>query len=263
MGVGLGFGLAANAGPDVARVVAPAIERLGYETIWTNDTRGADGVAVARALLEGTSRAAVGIGVLACDRRPADEIVAAVRGLAEGRLILGIGSGGSARPLADVRTAVAALRAAGIGPIAVAALGPRMCRLAGEIADVVLLNWMTPERIRWARDRIAEGARRARRDPASVRVAAYVRVAIGDGAAERLAAEAERYARIPAYARTFSAMGLEPGVVGVAVAEGDLGDRVRSTLAPYRALLDETVVRALPGSWTAVEIMRTARAGLG
>src|SRR3972149_7153510 len=30
-------------------------------------------------------------------------------------------------------------------PIYVAALGPQMCRLAGEVADGVLLNWATPE----------------------------------------------------------------------------------------------------------------------
>ena len=42
--------------------------------------------------------------------------------------------------------------------LGVAAMGPRMCRLGGEIADLVLLNWMTPERMVWAREQVRQGA---------------------------------------------------------------------------------------------------------
>ena len=43
----------------------------------------------------------------------------------------------------------ASLELAGLppAPVYLAALGPQMLRLAGEIADGTLLNWATPERI--------------------------------------------------------------------------------------------------------------------
>ena len=40
-------------------------------------------------------------------------------------------------------------------------------RLAGEIADGVLLNWCTPERVRSASSELREGAESAGRDPAT------------------------------------------------------------------------------------------------
>ena len=38
-----------------------------------------------------------------------------------------------------------ALRGSVASRLVVAALGPKMCRLAGEVADGVLFNWLTPE----------------------------------------------------------------------------------------------------------------------
>ena len=54
-------------------------------------------------------------------------------------------------------------------PVYLAALGPQMLRLAGEVAEGALLNWATPERIAASRSRIAEGAVRAGRDPGESR----------------------------------------------------------------------------------------------
>ncbi len=55
-----------------------------------------------------------------------------------------------------------------------------MARLGGELADGVYLSWCTPGSVRSTRDRMAEGAARAGRDPADVRLAASVRVCIDD-----------------------------------------------------------------------------------
>ena len=65
-------------------------------------------------------------------------------------------------------------------PIYLGALGPEMLRLGGELADGVALNWCTPEQIKWSRERLAEGAARAGRAPASVKVAEYIRVCMDD-----------------------------------------------------------------------------------
>ena len=61
---------------------------------------------------------------------------------------------------------MAAVRLAGAGGAAagsvyLAALGPQMLRLAGEVADGTLLNWATPERIAVSR----RGSMRAPRGP--------------------------------------------------------------------------------------------------
>jgi len=65
-------------------------------------------------------------------------------------------------------------------PVYLAALGPQMLRLAGEIADGALLNWATPERIAQSRARIDEGSARAGRAPGSVPMTMYIRVCIDD-----------------------------------------------------------------------------------
>ena len=78
----------------------------------------------------------------------------AASGIPHERLVLGVGTGDGAS-LAAVRQGVAALREALPDVrLAIAALGPRMCQLGGEIADAVLLNWAFPERIEWSRERV-------------------------------------------------------------------------------------------------------------
>ena len=73
-------------------------------------------------------------------------------------------------------------------PIWIAALGPRAMRLAGELADGVLLNWCPPERVAFARDRVREGAEAAGRDPEAVTVAVYVRACVGQDEEEAMSA---------------------------------------------------------------------------
>ena len=68
-------------------------------------------------------------------------------------------------------------------PVYLAALGPQMLRLAGEVADGALLNWATPERIAVSRARIDEGAARAGRGPGEVPMTMYIRVCIDDDVA--------------------------------------------------------------------------------
>jgi 5,10-methylenetetrahydromethanopterin reductase len=68
-------------------------------------------------------------------------------------------------------------------PVYLAALGPQMLRLAGEVADGVLLNWATPGRIAVSRTRIDAGAARAGRDPGTVPMTMYIRVCIDDDVA--------------------------------------------------------------------------------
>jgi alkanesulfonate monooxygenase SsuD/methylene tetrahydromethanopterin reductase-like flavin-dependent oxidoreductase (luciferase family) len=73
-------------------------------------------------------------------------------------------------------------------PVYLAAMGPQMLRLSGELSDGVTPNWSSPEQIVWLRERVAEGAQRAGRDVSEVPCAQYIRVCIdGDEDAARRA----------------------------------------------------------------------------
>lgn len=243
----MGFGVAAGTSADLLTGLAEALQRLGYEDVWANDLPGADGLDTLTVLGAAGPVLRLGLGVAPLDRRPALALGEAVASsaLQADSLVLGVGAGFSPRPVPLIREGVAALR--GLLPqvrLAVAAMGPGMCRLAGELAaDAVLLNWMVPERIGWARRLVAEGATAAGRDPGQIEVAGYVRVAMGSDARERLAREARGYARMAHYGRHFQAMGAPPEEIGVAA--GSAGG-IRNGLAPYRSALDTAVVRALP-----------------
>jgi alkanesulfonate monooxygenase SsuD/methylene tetrahydromethanopterin reductase-like flavin-dependent oxidoreductase (luciferase family) len=113
-------------------------------------------------------------------------------------------------------------------PVYLGALGPQMLRLAGADADGVSLNWCTPEQIAWSRRRIAEGCRRAGRDPGEVTVMEYIRVCVDDDVA------AAR--RALARATLGYAMG-RPG------ASHDLGYRAHFTRMGFDAVLTELEAR--------------------
>ena len=115
--------------------------------------------------------------------RPTSRPICRGSGIPPERLWLGIGAGFTKRPLTVVREGLAAMRerAARAGPgLVVAAMGPKMCAFAGAEADGVFLNWMTPAKAAWARERVHEGAREAGR-AAPPPIFGYVRVAVGAG----------------------------------------------------------------------------------
>lgn len=256
----LGFGIAAGRRSGTERL-GPTVERLGYAELWANDTARGSGLDTLGAAGGGTTALRFGVGVIGLSEHDPASIVrglaAAVdRGLDPRRLVLGVGSGAS-RSLDLVRSGVAELRR--LLPdqhIALAAVGPRMCALAGEVADTVLLNWALPERLVRQRGWVTDGAVRAgRRVP---RVTAYVRVAVGAGAAERLAGEMTRYAgHSPAYRDALRGQGAP---VGIAVQDAG---HLRSALLPYRSILDVCVVRALPDGDEVDDWLAVAEAAAG
>jgi alkanesulfonate monooxygenase SsuD/methylene tetrahydromethanopterin reductase-like flavin-dependent oxidoreductase (luciferase family) len=88
-------------------------------------------------------------------------------------------------------------------PIYLAALGPKMCELAGEIADGAILWLCTPDYIRkTAIPAIERGRRRAGKSLAGFEVVAAVPVAVTDDAAGTSAAfrsDLTRYLMLPFY----------------------------------------------------------------
>ena len=257
----LGLGVAAGPDAEVLADLAAEAEDLGFDSLWCNDHPGGDGLAQLAAWAARSRRIRLGVGVLALDRHQPPSIAARIRGLdlPLDRLLLGLGAGFTPTPLQVVRDGVFALREELPGVrIAVAAMGPRMCHLAGEVGDAVLLNWMTPGRTAWARPLVDAGATSAGRPPGDVARYGYVRTALGADADERLAREASTYTQMPHYARHFESMGVDPTTVGVAAAHPA---EVASRLQRFTGL-DESIVRVLSHR-SAGAVLAVARAAVG
>ena len=180
-------------------------EVLGFDPLLFSDTVSLshfhlrDPLVVMALAAGATERAGLGTGVtVPFIRHPA--VIAGAFGsiddaIAPRRAFLGVGSGDTAlyllgyraARLAEMREYLAALRGLLNGeavtyegarmrsnwrkphvPICLAADGPKMLALAGELADGVILGaGATPEVIEWARGCIAEGEARAGREPGS------------------------------------------------------------------------------------------------
>ncbi len=240
---GRGFGVAAGLDPAVARPLAARCQELGYGSLWSNDHPGAKGLETLAEFAAGADTLELGVGVIALDRTPATEIAADIErlDLDPGRLWIGVGAGFSERPLTRMREALGDLRRTLPGVrLALAAMGPKMCALAGASYDGAFFNWMTPGFARGAREQVEAGAAGAGRE--TPRVMGYVRTAVGEDAAERLAKEESFYRDLhDGYRNHFARLGEPEGSVGVAVADRDT---TRAALSAYDAL-DTVVVRGL------------------
>jgi alkanesulfonate monooxygenase SsuD/methylene tetrahydromethanopterin reductase-like flavin-dependent oxidoreductase (luciferase family) len=243
-----GFGVAGALPAEIIRELAPAAEAAGYHTFWVNDTPHGDGLAVLRAAADVTATVQLGVGVIPLDRQPAEEIARRVvdLGLPQERLLVGVGSGRQQGGLARVRDGARLLTEQLAAVIVIGALGPKMCALAGQRADGVLLNWLTAEYVAPSAAIVDQAAAEAGR-PRPL-ILGYVRTAFGPGAGEILAQEASRYASVPAYAANFARMGSPAEATAVA---GDTREAIQAGLARFTPELDETVVRAITGEESA------------
>ena len=110
-------------------------------------------------------------------------------------------------------------------PIYLAAIGPRALRLAGEVADGILLNAYAPvEYIRWAVNEVRDVASNAGRDPASIDITCMLIVRLTDDPDAMLPSLRERVARLIA----------EPFTGEVLLGQGGFDT---SILAPVRELI--------------------------
>jgi alkanesulfonate monooxygenase SsuD/methylene tetrahydromethanopterin reductase-like flavin-dependent oxidoreductase (luciferase family) len=241
--MGRAFGVAAGLDPAVAGPLAARCEELGYDSIWSNDHPGAKGLETLAEFAAAAPGLDLGVGVIAIDRTPPEQIAADLRstGLDPTRLWLGVGSGFTKKPLTAMREALPALREALPGVrLVLAAMGPKMCALAGSSYEGAFFNWMTPAYAAGARQHVLAGAAEAGREAPPV--FGYVRTAVGPDAAERLAKEESFYRDLhPGYRNHFDRLAEPEGTVGVAAANAAAA---QSQIAAYTGL-DTVVVRGL------------------
>lgn len=202
--------------------LARAAERAGFRALRVGDMQSThrELYSALTLIASSTSRVQFGPGVTnPITRHPAvaASAMATLQEYSRGRAVFGIGTGDSAvhnlggepATVADLEEYIVAVRelhssgraryrgnalalewwSGGAIPIVVSAHGPRMLRLAGRVADAVVVGLGMGERAReYAAEQIARGAREVGRDPADVEVwhLSYLNVAqsVADGKRE-------------------------------------------------------------------------------
>jgi alkanesulfonate monooxygenase SsuD/methylene tetrahydromethanopterin reductase-like flavin-dependent oxidoreductase (luciferase family) len=207
----------ALAASEIADTAAEA-EALGYTSLWITVLRGiTDPAAVLEAALGASRRLEVGLGLVPLDSFPGAELAEQLAG-APTRALISLGVGmrhiGAASfwhaQAADFRAGAPGVR------IAVGSYGPLVLRAGGALADTVLLNWMTPERVRWALEQVDAGALAAGRERPPRPAYVYVPTAVGKDAPTQLAGALHAMARFDYHRRHQAALSPD-AALGVAV----------------------------------------------
>lgn len=207
-------------GPERLAGIARLAERTGYDVLWVADERFfRDVYAVLTLCAQATERIRLGPGVTdPYSRHPALTAMAigALDEISGRRAVLGLGAGVSGfrelgvareRPAVAIRESVELIRRLLAGetvtcdgerisfhegrldfvppradvPIYVASQHTHGCRVAGRVADGAMMQGCVAEPLlRFFRETVAEGARRAGRDPASIDLVARINVCIHD-----------------------------------------------------------------------------------
>ena len=269
------------AGFPAAVDICVRAEELGYTDVWTAEVGAVDAFTPLAAVATRASSVRLGTALIPVYTRPPALVAmsaAAVQNLSGGRFVLGIGASSPAivegwmgssleSPVRRTEEYVALLREMLAGrkvdhdgdtvrshgfrlqvgvdqpvPIHVGALGPRMCRLAGRVADGVLFFLMTPDGVREALEQVHDGAREAGRDPAEIE--AFIRLPVSLGDPPDLARFMARrlltgYAIVPAYNASLARQGFADEAEEIAGA-WSAGERDRATDAFSDELLDAT-----------------------
>ena len=250
--MGLGAFIGAGRTIDSALQRAARAEELDYESIFVTHIAGRDSITLLTGYACRTSRVKLGTGVIPIYARTVCNMAqsfATLDDLSGGRAIAGLGVSHKPvvehwfdqsidKPLAEIREYVAIVRAIWRGedpppgekfrtafhlvgweprpdiPVYLAGLSPGMLRLAGEIADGVVLWLCNPNYIRdVVVPTVREGREKAGRDAEGFDIVAAVPSAVTDdpeAARERLRQELVPYFNLPYYRAMLDRSGLDP-----------------------------------------------------
>lgn len=229
--------------PEYLRL-ARAAEEHGYDSVWVGEVAGPEVFSMLGLIAASTSRIRVGSGIAGMYPRSAALTAmgfATLASAAPGRVLAGLGASSPMivedwhgrefdAPLATAEGYVRALRQAWAGervevdhprvhgfrcgllpasppPIVLAAMNPRMLRLAGRVADGVFVTWCPPDEVPAKLALVREGEREAGREPGSVWAMASFWGYAGervDEATARLRRLVLQYAMVPTHRASFA-----------------------------------------------------------
>ncbi|MDA1189106.1 MAG: LLM class flavin-dependent oxidoreductase [Chloroflexi bacterium] len=264
--------------------LAQLAEQRGFEFIWVPEGGGRDALTLLTTFARATLNIKLATGILPIFNRTPMTMAMSAAGLAMAsgnRFVLGLGTGHKGpvesghgvpfgRPVGRMRETVEIIRSllrgdavttdgkdfkmqnARLGkaaegvevPVYIAALGPQMVALTGQMANGVLLNWTASAYLPTAVEQLQDAAQAAGRSASAVDVAGYVRMAVGgDEAAARrdLQKQISRYASLPFYRDFFAGSGFakEMQAAGEALEAGD-GERAADFIS--QEMQDEVAV---------------------
>ena len=256
-----------NLSPQDYQELSAQAEKNGFESIWVPEGGGRDSLTSLATIAMKTEKVKLGTGILPIFARTPTNTAMGAAGMAavsDGRFMLGLGVGHAPtvesrdgipfkQPMTRMRETIQIIKAllageevnftgkhfkltgASMGaatpktkvPIYIAALGPQMLQLTGELADGVLMNWTAVDYLGEAIGHIRRGAEKAGRDPDEIDIAGYVRVAVGDdvtASRDSLRRQVAQYASNPFYRNFFAETGFdkEMSAAAAALAEGNL-----------------------------------------
>ena len=197
---------------------AQVAEQRGFGAIWKGESNSRDPAVIPSSIAARTSRIELGTAVYHIFARTpvtAGYLAATLNELSRGRFILGLGCANATlaswhgtqydKPVGRMREYIDIVRKVYAGhkmesqgkyfssrgfklsfpteqPLRVfmAALGPQMTHLAGQIADGVVTNMANPEQVAAIAAGVCAGATEAGRDPSAIEVVVKVRCAVND-----------------------------------------------------------------------------------
>ena len=260
--------------PELVRTA----DRCGYTDAWSYESFSSDGFAPIAAAAMLSHQIRLGCAIIPVFTRPAPLIAMSavtVNELAGGRFILGLGISTPniveqwmgvpfRKPVTMMRETVEALRAIFRGEkvtmagkmvkingfrldlpitnppkIYIGAQGAKMLRLAGELGDGVIVNFITPETVAPMLDNTREGMRAAGKDPAGLDVVCRIIVAVDedeDVVRTLFRRSLTAYVTVPQYNKFFREIGYDKEAT-IAIDAWNAGDRGKA----LEAVSDEMV----------------------
>ncbi|MGE0824184.1 MAG: LLM class F420-dependent oxidoreductase [Candidatus Binatia bacterium] len=266
--------------------IAREAEQLGYTDAWSLEVDGIDGFSPL-AVVGAETTLRLGTAIANVYTRGPATLAMTAAGIAEiapRRFCLGIGAGSQpivelwnggkfAQPTLRVREMATFLKQAFAGdrvvfqgqtfsvngfrlsrplahpiPIYIAALRPAMLRVAGEVGDGAIINWLSADDVRKSVQVVREAAAKAGRDPNAIEITARVFIAIDPPTPEAdigVRRHINTYLNVPVYKAFQKWLGRETALTPMWEA-WDKGDRKGAVAAVPEQVMNELVLRGSP-----------------
>jgi probable F420-dependent oxidoreductase len=263
--------------------IACEAEQLGYTDAWSLEVDGIDCFSPL-AVIGAATKLRLGTAIANVYTRGPATLAMTAAGLAEiapGRFCLGVGAGSQPiveswnggtfrRPATRVRETVEFLRRVFAGervvfegqtftvqgfrlsriptapiPIHIAALRPAMLRVAGQVGDGAIINWLSAEDVKKSVAVVREAAQKAGRDPEAVEITARLFVCVdpqSEATDTGIRRHINTYLNVPVYKAFHEWLG-RTEALGPMWQAWESGDRKGAVAAIPESVIDELILR--------------------